>query len=349
MTPRNPDPQLESSRRTFLSRTGAGVLGALAASALPVRADTAAILHAAGGRKRVLRVAHLTDIHVQPELRAAEGLAACLRHLQGQKDPAQLVLNTGDCIMDAMKRDRARTELQWQVWNSVWLAECSLPVKHAIGNHDIWGWNKAKSQTTGEEAGWGKKWALDALGLSRSYHSFDQSGWHFVALDSVQPFEDAYQARLDDEQFAWLQADLANTPASTPVLVMSHIPIFTIAPLMDPKTDAGEGVRQLGRAAMHTDNRRIKELFKRHPNVKTCISGHIHLLDRVEYNGVSYLCNGAVSGNWWKGSRFNECEPGYTLIDLYEDGTVERQYVTYGWVAAPAGATGAEAPVKAPA
>ena len=335
----------------FLRRTGAGVLGALAASALPTRADTPATVPAVGSRKRVLRVAHVTDIHVQPELRAAEGLAACLRHLQGQKDPPQLVLNTGDCIMDAMKRDRTRTELQWQVWNSVWRAECSLPVKHAIGNHDIWGWNKRRSGTTGEEAGWGKKRALDALGLSRSYHSFDQACWHFVALDSVQPFEDGYQARLDEEQFAWLEADLAQTPKTTPVLVMSHIPIFTIAPLMDPKADDGSGIRQFGRAAMHTDNRRIKELFKRHPNVKTCISGHIHLLDRVDYNGVSYLCNGAVSGNWWKGSRFDECEPGYTLIDLYEDGTVERHYVTYGWVVAPspAPAPAAEVPAKTPA
>ena len=62
------------------------------------------------------------------------------------------------------------------------------------------------------------------------------------------------------------------------------------------------------------------------------------------------MCGGAVCGAWWKGSRFNECEPGYSLIDLYDDGSVERQYVAYGWVpvmppappaaTAPAGAGG---------
>ena len=334
MTLKTPASQLITGRRTFLRRTGAGVLGALATSAVPVQADVPATEPPASGRKRALRVAHVTDIHVQPELRAAEGLAACLRHLQGQMDPPQLVLNTGDCIMDAMKRDRARTELQWQVWHSVWRAECSLPVEHAIGNHDIWGWNKEKSATTGDEAAWGKKWATDTLGLSKPYHSFDRAGWHFVALDSVQPLEDRYTAYLDEEQFAWLEADLARTPKETPVLVMSHIPIFSIAPLMEPKSDHGDHVR-VGKGAMHGDKGRIKELFKRHANVRAAVSGHIHLVDRVDYAGVTYLCNGAVSGNWWKGSRFNECEPGYALLDLYDDGTVDRTYVPYGWVAEP--------------
>jgi hypothetical protein len=75
-------------------------------------------------------------------------------------------------------------------------------------------------------------------------------------------------------------------------------------------------------------------LFKQHTNVKACISGHIHLVDRVDYLGVTYMCGGAVCGAWWKGSRFNECDPGYSLIDLYDDGSVERQYVAYGWVPA---------------
>jgi len=48
------------------------------------------------------------------------------------------------------------------------------------------------------------------------------------------------------------------------------------------------------------------------------------LRDRIEYNGVTYLCNGAVSGNWWRGA-YQECEPGYALLDLYDDGTFEHR------------------------
>ncbi len=81
---------------------------------------------------------------------------------------------------------------------------------------------------------------------------------------------------------------------------------------------------------MHIDARRIKDLFLKHPNVRLCLSGHIHLVDRVEYLGVTYLCNGAVSGGWWKGAN-QECNPGYGLVDLYDDGTFENRYVEFPW------------------
>ena len=79
----------------------------------------------------------------------------------------------------------------------------------------------------------------------------------------------------------------------------------------------------------------LRAIFKRHRNVKCAVSGHIHLVDRVDYLGVTYLCDGAVSGAWWKGSRFDEADPGYALINLYDDGSVEREYVAYGWSPTP--------------
>ena len=72
------------------------------------------------------------------------------------------------------------------------------------------------------------------------------------------------------------------------------------------------------------------KLFERHRNVRTCLSGHIHEVDRVDYQGVSYYCNGAVSGAWWKG-KHHDCSEGYAMMNLYDDGTVEREYVPYGW------------------
>ena len=81
---------------------------------------------------------------------------------------------------------------------------------------------------------------------------------------------------------------------------------------------------------MHIDARRIKNLFNKHQNVKLCLSGHEHLVDQVSYNNVTYCCNGAVSGAWWKGN-YHECAPGYGVVDLYEDGSFNNQYVLYGW------------------
>ena len=124
---------------------------------------------------------------------------------------------------------------------------------------------------------------------------------------------------------------LRDTPASTPVLVLSHIPILSASAILWASDERGNF--EISGSLMHTDCVKLKDLFAKHPNVKLCISGHLHLLDRVDYNGVTYLCNGAVSGNWWNG-RHKDCDEGYAVLDLYDDGSFDHEYVKYGWKAA---------------
>lgn len=309
------------NRRRVLQNAGAVTLAAATGVLAMPDAEAA-------GRKRVLRLAHLTDIHVQPELRADEGLESCLRHVTERKDRPDLILNGGDCVMDSFGQDAARTKTQWDVWDHVWRDFHAVPAHHAIGNHDVWGWNKKSSGTTGEEPLYGKRQAMDRLGLGERYYFFDRAGWRFVVLDSTFPHgEGGYTARLDDTQFAWLTALLADTPAATHVLVLSHIPILCACALFDGENEkSGDWV--IPGAWMHIDARRIKDLFFRHPNVRLALSGHIHLRDRLDYNGVTYLCNGAVCGNWWRGN-YHETPPGYALVDLYDDGSFANEYVTY--------------------
>ena len=47
---------------------------------------------------------------------------------------------------------------------------------------------------------------------------------------------------------------------------------------------------------------------------------------------MTYLCDGAVCANWWKGPH-QECREGYATIDLFDDGTFARDYHEYGWKA----------------
>jgi 3',5'-cyclic-AMP phosphodiesterase len=281
--------------------------------------------------ERSLRLAHLTDVHVQPELAADKGMVACLKHVQALADRPQLILSGGDSVMDSFGQTRDRTKTQWNIWRDTIKGECGLPVEACIGNHDVWGWNKEGSKTTGNEPLHGKNWAVEALGIGKRYRSFDKAGWHFVVLDSTQPGPKpgSYTAYLDVEQFDWLAKDLAAVKSETPVLVMSHIPILSAAVFFDGE-NAKSGDWRVPGAWMHIDAARIKDLFGKYPNVKVCLSGHLHLVDRVDYNGVTYFCNGAVSGGWWKGN-YHECAPGYAVLDLFPDGTFDRQYVTYGW------------------
>ena len=309
------------------------LLGSVGGAIAAIASSTSGALPQVRDRRRALRFAHLTDSHLGPALHAAQGFAACLTHVQSLAEPPQFIMTGGDNIYDAFGADADATRALWNLWNRQLKDHCSLPLEHSIGNRDIWGWDKKMSRTTGVEPLWGKAWALDALGLDRSYRSFDRSGWHFVVLDSIgsvndDAADDGFQARLDDEQFDWLATDLAaNREKHT--LVVSHAPIMSACVYFDgPYEKSGEWV--IPKAWMHTDARRIKDLFLMHPQVKACISGHIHQVDRVDYLGVTYYCNGAVSGDWWKGPNL-QCEAGYAVVDLYDDGSVENTYLTYGW------------------
>ena len=281
------------------------------------------------GRKRVLRVAHLTDLHIQPELKADAGVTACLRHVRSQAEKPDLILLGGDLVMDSMEADDSRTKTQWDLFSKVFKDECAIPVEPCLGNHDVWGINKAKSKTTGSEPNYGKRRAMEILGLTNPYRSFDRAGWHFVVLDSVTPLENTYIGQLDGKQWEWLEGDLKAT--RLPVIVLSHIPILTATQLVIPK-DKKTSKREINDSLMMTDAPRFVSTFAKNPHVEACISGHIHEIDRVDFQGVSYLCNGAVSGNWWKG-RHKMCDEGYAVIDLFDDGTLESTYVPYGWKA----------------
>ncbi|MCA9103386.1 MAG: metallophosphoesterase [Planctomycetales bacterium] len=314
------------TRRQFAGAAAAGLLVGTRALTSSPRA------HAADGdapRRRTLRVAHLTDVHVQPERDAPAGFAKALRHVQSLADPPEMIINGGDAIMDGLEVGAARLDEQWKLWQSVLKEECSLPVQHVIGNHDVWGWNKKRSGTTSDEPGWGKQRTLDELGLDARYRSFDAGGWHFVVLDSIFPDdENAYIARIDEQQWDWLAGDLKASPADVPIGIVSHIPILSVATVeFEPYFVEKPGLR---RSISHTDQWRFVELFRRHANIKLCLSGHLHLLERIDYAGITYICTGAVSGNWWKGNLLHVDE-GYGLVDFYDDGSFEHQYVPYGW------------------
>lgn len=55
-------------------------------------------------------------------------------------------------------------------------------------------------------------------------YTFDHKGYHFVVLDNVSDKE----FRLGEAQLQWLAADLAQLPKDTPVIVLTHRPLFEL-------------------------------------------------------------------------------------------------------------------------
>lgn len=275
-----------------------------------------------------LRLAHLTDIHLQPERGAADALRQAFASLQALAPTPALILNGGDAVMDTTGTDSVRVDTQWALWQKVWSEIEGIETLHCLGNHDCRSWAADDGIALKH-----KRRALAEFGMPERYYSTERGGWHFCVLDSCQPLDGGYTAHLDPAQWAWLQEDL-QVAAGKPVVVLSHVPILSVTgPVYDAQRLDGHHWRIPG-DWMHTDAYRLQTLFAQYPNVRLCLSGHMHLRDRCEYNGVTYICDGALCASWWNGA-LGPCDEGYGLVDLYPDGSFDHQYVPIGWEPRP--------------
>jgi 3',5'-cyclic AMP phosphodiesterase CpdA len=263
-------------------------------------------------RRRTMRVAHITDIHISPANNAPERFRKCLNEILHHN--VDFFLNGGDTIMAADYSHITREEVleQWGIWKELREEFKKFDMYSCLGNHDMW-W-AAPDKT---DSMYGKNYVLDKVEMPFRYYSFAKNGWHFIVLDS----NNKNAGSLDQEQRIWLENELNRIPPGSPVLVMTHYPILAVS--------------TIPYGGNHTDSKYITKLFHKHQDKKIhCISGHMHLLDTAVYNNVNYYCNGSMSGFWWgdgdgesaKKGWYHETPPGYSIIDFYDDGTLKNTY-----------------------
>lgn len=326
------------TRREALARMGAmvamGGLGLRGAAAQTTGTVTkpagAAGVTAAKGS---FSFAHITDVHIYNVNSSEYWVSECLTKIQEHSAKPQLLLNTGDSIMDSIRKDRETSELYWKIWNTTLQRENSLPLYNVLGNHDMWGIRMEKGHPVYKDPMFGKKLGQERAGMEKLYYSFDHGNWHFVMLDSVSPFRTDeggdWVGKLGDEQFEWLKRDLEATPADRYVVVGSHVPILQVTSMGNIQPTE-RGTYEIGPKGMMTDARQIIDLFRKHPNVRLCLSGHTHGNDRVTLKGTTYINAGSVCGGKWrldqKGDRM-----GYSIVTLHRDGTFDYAYENYGW------------------
>jgi len=88
------------------------------------------------------------------------------------------------------------------------------------------------------------------------HYTFDHNGVHFIVLDNVSD----PMAAVGEKQLQWLQADLQQQKDNARIVVLTHRPLFDLAPDWDWATRDGAAV--------------IESLLQ-HQNV-TVLYGHIH-------------------------------------------------------------------------
>jgi hypothetical protein len=113
-----------SKSRSFTRRESLLALGGIgAALAAPVVAAPPG-----ASRRRVVRLAHLTDIHVQPERAGDQGMGACLDHVMAQSDRPEVILTGGDLLMDTFEQEEPRSRLLWDIFLKRCRDHTSLPI-----------------------------------------------------------------------------------------------------------------------------------------------------------------------------------------------------------------------------
>lgn len=274
------------------------------------------------------RFVHMTDIHIQPELNAAKGFAAALTAVEQLRPKPDFILTGGDLVFDVMETGPDRARELFKLYRSVIADNTGLPVRNTIGNHDVFGWSN-KEGVTPKSPGYGKELIKDLLELRETYQVFDHKGWKFFCLDNIQKCEaTGYEGYLDIAQQSWFAAELAKTDPKTPIVTCEHIPLMTVTIFDHKNLNRGEGWEVGNNLVCRDAPDRIALLNSR--NVRLCLSGHIHERDRVEYRGTTFINDGAVCANWWRGV-YRGVPEGFGVIDVRADGTFDHSYHHYAW------------------
>ena len=264
------------------------------------------------------RFAFLTDIHLQPERHACEGFSSAIGKVNEMKP--DFVITGGDLIMDALGVSQRRADSLY----TLFLKQCQafkMPIYHAIGNHEVFGWSKRRGQSAMHPES-GKKMFTNRI--DRPFRSMDYLNWHFIFLDATHANDTlSYHGQIDQEQLKWLKDDLASMGDEKFVAVITHIPILSAG----VQYFIGN-TKPIHPAELIMNNTEVLDVLKPY-HLKLVLQGHLHYYEKTEIDGVSFVTGGAVSGRWWTGPN-QGTEEGFVFISVQGD-ELQIQYVDYGW------------------
>lgn len=178
------------------------------------------------------------------------------------------------------------------------LSKLEVPIRYVIGEHDYY-------------LDLGRYWEEK---VSKLHYSFDHKGVHFVTLCSILTHEEwinrwsgpeermLQMARLDNPQgspfmvgqaqIEWLKQDLAKVDHETPVIVLSHSPLYKVFQPWNFWTDDAEQVQAL-----------LAPFSK-----VTVLHGHVHQVLYNQIGNISFQAWMSTAWPWPYPTTYNQIE-----------------------------------------
>ncbi|MEX2317464.1 MAG: metallophosphoesterase [Pirellulales bacterium] len=310
------------SRRGFLR----GVGGVTVAAGMTSYLTSQAIFGQGAAPSAGLRFVHLTDIHLMMRRKSDAGLAACLDYIAKLNPKPQFIMAGGDQCDNLRAEDIAGGKARLDLFSRIWKAHTDLPTYYCLGNHDPVGWSNRN--VSRDDPQYGKQLMMDVLGMKRRFYGFGMGGWRFIVLDNVEPTASGFKGEFVQEQLEFVRNELREHTGE-PTIVICHIPPISAEEFLGGKIQAGDNGWTVGYSRV-TSNPADLVAALEGSNVKCVLSGHIHHVEHIETHGQTFICGGAVSGNWWQGP-LRGCPEGFGVVDCLSDGTFRYKYQDFGW------------------
>jgi 3',5'-cyclic-AMP phosphodiesterase len=216
-----------------------------------------------GAVKGVFSFLQVSDSHIgfnkDPNHDATQTFQEAIRRINALEDQPAFLIHTGD-ITQLSKPEEFDTAQQVLKGAKV------KQVFYTPGEHDVF---------TDDGKSYLERFGKGTQG--QGWQSFDYQGVHFVGLVNVLNLKQGSGTglggsgfgQLGQEQLEWLEKDVKGLSGSMPVVVFTHIPLWTIYP------DWGWGT---------DDGTQALSYLKRFGSV-TVLNGHIHqIMQKIEGN-----------------------------------------------------------------
>jgi len=210
------------SRRELIRLAGIGglsVITGMATSQMRLTAGDADPAPAPGPVSRAFYFLQMSDTHigftgttVNPD--PGGTLAKAVAAVNALAHPPEFIVFTGDLIHKT--EDATVRRARMQAFKDIIAVLTVTTLYFLPGEHDA-----ASDQGVAYQEFFGPM-----------HYVFDRHGVHFIVLDNVSSSD----ATIGTAQLAWLKADLARVAHDTPIVVLTHRPLFALFPQWDWNT-----------------------------------------------------------------------------------------------------------------